>query len=355
VGVGPLLRRAIAAPEEALMALVPQIPPRDSDLVREALSVNAIVAARPKEWNGLVRGNKTEAAFYTDAAYGETYPDTPAKIVKGDQAGIDAYNRIALLVQDALAAAAPKNPNYDPKGITWPLKTTPKKAKPGGVFGAKRPWGGTQTRWHAGYDLGAPLGSPVLAPEAGTVVAANSGWDYNAKTQKGVKAIIVASDSGQTWLLGGIRPGSATVKAGERVNAGQKIAEVGAYEGGSTMLHVQLYDAVLTEAQVNKRKSWPKDGPMPANLIDPGPLLDAAAKNTPAAFFPSPEADDADVFGELAEGLEALGELADKLNPPTSSSALGWVLGGLAVVGVGVAVVVAASSSSTPRPRRRAA
>lgn len=330
------------------MALVPQIPPRDSDLVREALSVNAIVAARPTEWNGLVRGTKTEAAFYTDAAYGETYPDTPPKIAPGFQAGIDAYNRIALLVQDALAAAAPKNPNYDPKGITWPLKTTPKKAKPGGVFKAKRPWGGTQTRWHAGYDLGAPLGSPVLAPEAGVIVAPDSGWEYDSKTGKGVKSIILASDSGHTWLLGGIRPGSSPLKAGDRVEAGDKIAEVGEYKGGGKMLHVQLYDAKLTEAQVNKRKKWPKDQPAPENLIDPAPLLDAAAKNTPASFFPSPEADDADVASEVNEGAEGS-------SSASSSSSIGWVLGGLAVVGVGVAVVVAASSSSTARPRRRAA
>lgn len=342
------------------MALVPQSPASAADIERELAAVKKIVALRPNEWLGRKRGSKSADGFYTDASYWEAYPEATPKIAVGDDAAIAAYNRIALLVQGELEAALPPNPNYDPSGLTWPLKSAPKAPTAGGSFGAKRPFGGTQTRWHAGTDLGAPVGAAVLAPESGTVVAANSGWDYDSKTGKGVKAIIIASDSGRTWLLGGIRPNSATVKAGARVKAGDKVAEVGAYKNGGHMVHVQAYDAVLTEAEVNKRKSWPKDGPRPANLIDAGPLLELAGKNTQVGFFPFPEADDADVSAELAEGLEealaAAKELADQLNPSSGSSALPWIIGGLAAAGLVAGLVIVSLPPAKPaRARRRAA
>jgi hypothetical protein len=328
------------------MALIPQLQPSAADLARETASAAKIVELRPHEWLGRPRGSKSEDGFYADASYWDAYPDTAPKIVVGDQAAINAYNRIALLVQAALVQAAPPNPDFDPDGITWPIARPPKNWTAGGSFGARRPWGGTQTRWHTGTDLGAPLGTPVLAPENGVIVAANSGWDFNVKTGKGVKAILIASDSGRTWLIGGIRPGSAIVKAGERVKAGQKIAEVGAYEGGDTMAHVSTFDEVLTEAEVNKRKSWPKDGPRPANLIDSGPLLEIARKNTQAGFFPFPDVDDANPSGELLEGLE---NIVDKINPP--SSPLPWILAGLGVAGLVAVVVVVTNRPAVARRR----
>lgn len=328
--------------------MLAQLPPSADDLAREAAAVASVVANPPTEWLGRTRGSKTADGWAADCAFWQAYPDEPAKIEKGNAAAVAAYMRMMVGVQEARAAATPENPNFDPSGVTWPLRTPPKNATAGGSFGAKRPWNGAQTRWHTGTDLGAPLGSPVLAPEAGTIVAPNSGWE-STKDGKGVKALILVSDSGRTWLLGGIRPGSAVVKAGERVSAGQRVAEVGAYPGGGTMVHVSVYGRPMTEKEVTAQKSWKVNGPKPPDLIDSGPLLQAAALNTPLAFVPTTEADD-DPAAEQAEGSAEPADAA----PAASDAGAPWgvlgVVAGVTVVG-GLAVYL----TTRKKPRRRRA
>jgi len=332
----------------------PTLNPSKADLAREATAAAAVVAAPPgATYKGWKRGKTKDVAWRTNVALWEAYELVPAKIAPGDQATANAWLRIEELVTQGMytgegTAAA----TWDPDAPTWLLPTPPRAWPPGSAFAAKRPWTGKQTRYHTGIDLEAEAGTPVLAPEAGRIVAPNSGWDYNDKTKKGVKAIIMTTVSGRTVLIGGIRFGSATVKAGEEVVAGQKIAEIGRYKGGSAMAHVNLYDKELTEAQVNAQKQWKVGEAKPPNLIDPSNYLEACAANpkyvTIAALG---EGDEPGLVvndlegGEQTEGQEGFVVVVVK----KSSSGLLIAAGlGLALVGIGAAV----AASQRPTQKR---
>ncbi len=272
----------------------PELNPTKADLARELAAAVAVVTnPPPATYQGVQRGMTKDTAWRTNVAWWEAYSlAAGTKIVAGDEAAAAAWLRIEAEVVRRMFAANLGTPSksWNPSQPTWPLATMPKAWPPGSKFAARRPWllKHPQTRYHTGTDLGAQAGAPVLAPEAGTVIAPESGWEFNAKTGKGVKALIMLTDSGRTVLLGGIRPGSATVKAGQHVSAGQQLAEVGRYPGGDSMLHFQIYSRPLTEKEVNARKSWALNQSAPPDLVNPEGYLQGAAANpryaTVAAF-----------------------------------------------------------------------
>lgn len=312
---------------------MPQLPTTPPGLANRAREIyyGTVVFLEP-------HGPNTKAVLddLADEAYHRTYPDAAPKIAPGDQPAIDAWLRLRADVEALAIAQTTPNPGFDPNKVTWPLETRPANWSAGSKFAASRPWGKPQTRFHIGTDLAARLGAAVLSPENGVVVAPNSGWEMKKNpdgTWRGVKAILIKTDSGRTWLLGGIKPNSAIVKAGERVTAGQKVAFIGAYPGGDTMLHVSLYDAPLTEAQVNAQKQWKLGGAKPKNLIDAGPFLEAAKKNVPqvAAMMVAPPTDEDIQTGETDEGApDAAGPGSDTATAPAPASGKG----GAAALGI---------------------
>lgn len=353
----------------------PEQNPPQADLQRELAAAASVVAnPPPANYQGVQRGATKPLAWKTNVAWWQAY-GLPAgtKIAAGDGAASASWLRVnqevaRLDFQQGLGV--PAN-GWDGNKPTWPLPTPPKSWPPGSRFGARRPWSKDvpQTRYHTGTDLAAEAGTPVLAPEAGTIVAPNSGWDYDEKTKTGVKSLIMVTDSGRTLLLGGIAPGSASVTAGQRVTAGQPIAAIGRYPGvkgkpGPAMLHFQLYGRTLTEGEVNKRKKWDLNAAPPADLIDGESYLKGAATNPRyASVGLLGEGDGAGLViddiegGELAEGLEdvlqAAKDLADKLNPP---SPIPWIVGGLAVAGLVAGLIIVTLPPARPaRGSRRAA
>lgn len=247
--------------------------PSPADLVREYDSAAWAVHERPAEYEGIARkATQEETDWLTNVAFWRSYPEYAGqKLAPGDAPAIATWLRLREMVRQALLQTHP--PPWTRSSPVWPLGRTPAtNFKAGSLFGAKRPWKGTTTRHHCGIDLGAPLGTPMLAPEAG-VSLGETGWDAPAK------AVLLQLDSGLTVLLGGSAAGSAAPK-GTRVAAGQQVAKVGAYPNGSTMLHFQLYDGTLTAAQVEARKSWAWDAPRPDHLLDPLDYLRTAAART---------------------------------------------------------------------------
>lgn len=321
------------------MPQLPTIPAGVANRARE-LYYSTIVFMEPHGAN-----TKSVLDDLADDAYRRTYPDATPKIAPGDKAAIEAWFRLRADVEALAINSAKPNADFDPNGVTWPLETPPTGSKAGGKFAASRPWGKPQTRFHTGIDLAARDGAAVLAPESGVVVAPNSGWEMKKVNGvwRGVKALLLKTDSGRTWLLGGIRPNSALVKAGERVVAGQKLAFIGPYPGGSTMLHISLYDAGLTEPQVNAQKSWALGGKKPKNLIDPAPFLNAAKKNTvqTAALVMAPVDDEVDEEAEVDEGSpEAAGPGSDTAVAPAPTSGGGKAGGVIAGVLATLLIIV---------------
>lgn len=357
-----------------MSATKPEKNPPQADLQRELAAAAAVVAdPPPANYQGIQRGATKPLAWKTNWAWWQAYELPPGtKIAAGDDAAAAAWLRInqeVARLDFKQGLGVPAN-GWDSNQPTWPLPTPPKSWPAGSRFAARRPWSKKvpQTRYHTGTDLAAEAGTPVLAPEAGTIVAPDSGWDYDKATGEGVKAVIMVTDSGRTILLGGIVPGSATVTAGQRVSAGEPIAVVGRYPGvkgkpGPAMLHFQLYGRKLTEAEVNKRKKWDLDAPAPADILDAESYLKGASANPRYGSVgllgegdgPGLVIDDIE-GGELAEGLEdalaAAKELADKLNPP---SPMPWILGGLAAAGLVAGLIIVTLPTRPTRPRRRAA
>lgn len=267
------------------MSTTPQANPTADDLAREQYYATiAATTPPPATYKGRSRGKTKDSSWRTNIGLWEAYPALPiAPLAKGDKPAADAWLRMEAIIVQKMFEEKPGSQaaNWNPSKVTWPLPTPPASWGAGSKFAARRPWKKDvpQTRNHTGIDLAASPGTPVLAPEAGTIIAPNSGWEYNAQTGKGVKALIMQTDSGRTILMGGIRPNSAIVKAGQKVQAGEKLAEIGRYPLGDSMLHFTLHDALLSEAEVNARKSWPVGQLPPANVIDPASYLGAAANN----------------------------------------------------------------------------
>lgn len=300
---------------------VPQNPPSLWDLAQEAWFIALAIANRPDTFNGYNRGSKTDEQWFPDLVFMETYPEAKVPIDPANAADVVAWKRIrdkvreALLAQKAQTPVPPPPPPgqapaqaIDPTQPIWPLPSAPKSWSGGGSYGAKRPWNKPQTRWHTGTDLAAPAGMPVLATEPGVIVAPNSGWESKTVNGQliGVKSLIMRTDSGKTLLYGGIRPNSAVVKAGERVVMGQKLAEIGNYPLGDHMLHFNVFNKAMTEAQVNAQKEWKLGGAKPTNLVDSGAYLKAARANTRVVVAvmatPELEPDQDSADGEQEEG-----------------------------------------------------
>jgi murein DD-endopeptidase MepM/ murein hydrolase activator NlpD len=104
-------------------------------------------------------------------------------------------------------------------------------------FGAR--WG----RAHKGLDIAAPIGTPIHAPLAGEVVASGPASGFGLWVR-------VRHDDGTVTTYGHVN--RALVRVGERVEAGQEIAEVG-NRGHSTGPHLHVEVQTPGGATVNPR------------------------------------------------------------------------------------------------------
>jgi len=188
----------------------------------------------------------------------------------------------------------------------WPLPTVEPKlvATYGGKsFGAARaPKAGVRPRQHAGVDILAPRGAPVVAMEGGTIVAHQR---FNGPL---AHALLLQTDSGIVLLYGEVEPESWSelgVDIGSRVERGDAIARVGQNPGGSTMLHFETY-----RRGTSQNHRWYADGYPPPELLDPTVYLETAAAGEQVSPVESDEHDDhdeqnGDGMPELDDGLQA--------------------------------------------------
>ena len=150
----------------------------------------------------------------------------------------------------------------------WPIVhgREPKVPTSGGkAIGASRP----NDRQHAGIDLIDKEGLPVVATETGRIVAVNP-WDG-----PNAKSLLLETDSGIVVNYGAVAPNSwyeFGVGVGSKVVAGQPIARIGRYPGGSAMLHFELYSS-----GTRKNARWQAGKNPPSNLLDPTDYLQRAS------------------------------------------------------------------------------
>jgi len=110
-------------------------------------------------------------------------------------------------------------------GFSNPVPSAPTPGA-GGLFGVQREHGP-----HAGIDLTAPLGTPILAMQAGVVVS--SGY----RNERGGRGVVLRHPNG--WTTHYYHCQSENVREGDQVQAGQMIALVG-QTGNAVGPHLHL-------------------------------------------------------------------------------------------------------------------
>lgn len=111
---------------------------------------------------------------------------------------------------------------------------------------------------HNGLDVAMPLGTPVYAPVAATVIEAAydaGGYGYYVK---------ISTDDGQDWLFAHLR-GAADVALDQLVAAGDQLGESGS-TGNSTGPHLHIGWRLWNAAY---NRGWPFNG-----YVDPRQVLD---------------------------------------------------------------------------------
>ena len=124
------------------------------------------------------------------------------KRIKADNAAIGRVRRLDTAATDFAA------------GFAWPLK-----GRVSGVFGSQRVLNGNPRRPHNGVDIAAPTGTPIRAPAPGTVALVHPDMFFSGKT--------VMLDHGHGLSSVYIHMSAITVKAGQRVRAGDVIGKIG--------------------------------------------------------------------------------------------------------------------------------
>lgn len=148
----------------------------------------------------------------------------------------------------------------------WPIASTDRKVTDD--IGDCRPLAacksGGGTRQHAGEDLPATPGTPIVAVDDGQIVRVFVGW------YKGTDALLLQTDTGPVINYGEIEAGSTAALGlgpGSRVRRGQTIGAVGPFDH----LHIEAY-----ASGTRLTHQWPIGTAPPAALRDVVPYLLAA-------------------------------------------------------------------------------
>jgi murein DD-endopeptidase MepM/ murein hydrolase activator NlpD len=123
-------------------------------------------------------------------------------------------------------------------GLARPLATNPGFNS---EFTIEDPEGAPDARgvcWHAAKDWFAPGGSPVRAPVSGNVVEVRESRGDSGQIFGGVVKINADTDH-KIWVLRHVDPKGVAV--GQRVQAGQVVANVTRWKDGSPHVHIELW------------------------------------------------------------------------------------------------------------------
>ena len=129
--------------------------------------------------------------------------------------------------KDAARAAAVRG-KADSEAFAHLFRRPVKGGETSSVFGSRRTYNGEERSWHNGYDFAVPEGTPVYAPAAGTVRLARGTF---------MSGNLIMLDHGGEVTSVYAHLSKMSVKAGQKVEAGQMIGRVGT-TGRSTGPHL---------------------------------------------------------------------------------------------------------------------
>ncbi len=147
----------------------------------------------------------------------------PETVTPTDPALLERIKRDTALKNEAFASRA--DIDAFKGGFIYPLK----KYVVSGHFGNQRILNGVPKSPHMGFDMAAPTGTPIHAPQAGLVVLAEPDLFFEG----GLTLI----DHGQGLISMYLHQSKLLVKKGDRVHQGQTIGKVGA-KGRATGPHL---------------------------------------------------------------------------------------------------------------------
>lgn len=186
---------------------------------------------------------------------------------------------------ELLKAAGPedrdgRNPNKGGPYFPFPQLPASSWLEPPRAFGSNRSNG---ARAHAGCDLYFPVGTWIYAVTHGAVRC--SPYSFYCHTDA------LEIDHGAFIIRYGEIKRGCKLRAGEEVQAGQKIAQVGHLVGisvSSDMLHLEMYDKSahggLSTSEHSKKRSDGVSFHRRADLIDPTPYLNRWKSTLPTAY-----------------------------------------------------------------------
>jgi len=125
------------------------------------------------------------------------------------------------------------------------------------------------TRRHAGYDLFAEPNAPVRSPISGTIVEVRASRGNSGQVFGGT--VKIQGADGKVWVFRHVDPAALT--EGQQVVAGQQVANVTAWTGGQSHIHVERW--LTFEGGYNG-----------SNMVDPLPELTAAYTGQPSGIPP---------------------------------------------------------------------
>jgi murein DD-endopeptidase MepM/ murein hydrolase activator NlpD len=223
-----------------------------------AAAVGPSAVAAPGEGGGTVvptgdAGGGGGATYGQPAPEREARSDRAAKRNRAKRAKRAAAERRAQRRAERRAAERGAAEGADPADHRLPLAGPFSWGGPDAQFGARR-----QGHRHQGQDLSAALGTPVVAPHAGTVETIG----YQARGA-GHYVVVDGDEEDLDYVFMHLRRGSIVVAQGHQVTLGQQLAQVGT-TGRSTGPHLHF------EIWVG---GWYAGG----HPIDPLPLLQSWA------------------------------------------------------------------------------
>ena len=222
--------------------LISEIVQYDNDLLKQIQEEKEKIIKSKEELQvkqtelkeATVQAQKTNIILRNNKAKQQSYYNKLSDEEKSLQDKINEYENELKTIEAQIRAAAARNngtanANIPQGQLLWPC---PNYVRISSTYGYRYLALYGYTRLHAGIDMAAPAGAPILAAESGTVTISTKGSGYG-------NWIMINHGNGMSTVYGHGLDGSRLVNVGDKVTRGQQIMSVGS-TGNSTGNHLHF-------------------------------------------------------------------------------------------------------------------